>query len=187
MKSACSSSIIVDYERGKKKHSKITEKSVICAQAGLWKEGKIHFTTVNVKDDILHENLKYAFREFENKVENVRWIRIHKINPTIKHYVDFVESKTCKSYVGCIHMGKQPIEISSEYPKGSILHEQMHCCGFDHTHCRTDRDDHVNVDKSMENDINYLKVDCTIGEYDYESIMHYPMNENLSCKNKQKK
>ncbi len=66
--------------------------------------------------------------------------------------------------------------------KGTIHHEVFHALGFDHEHCRPDRDDYVTINWDLISkdwwgqygknyNINSLGTD-----YDYNSVMHYPSN-----------
>lgn len=73
--------------------------------------------------------------------------------------------------------GKNFISLPIKYPNGPelqmvcILHEMMHCVGFQHEHSRKDRDKHVNVFNIKDN--NYKIEGVPLGQYDYNSIMHY--------------
>ncbi|KAI3370984.1 hypothetical protein L3Q82_023633 [Scortum barcoo] len=66
---------------------------------------------------------------------------------------------------GCIHFG-------------TVQHELLHTLGFDHEHCRSDRDQHIRVLKEnvlKGHDYNFNKVNTLNQEtpYDYGSVMHY--------------
>ncbi|XP_072024466.1 uncharacterized protein [Amphiura filiformis] len=90
----------------------------------------------------------------------------------------------CWSLVG--RQGKrQSVSLGAtcKTKRGTIMHELMHVLGFRHEHNRPDRDHHVviyweNIAKSM--DMNFKKypynsVDLLGVQYDFGSIMHYPM------------
>ena len=70
------------------------------------------------------------------------------------------------------------------YSKHRIVHELMHAVGFWHEQQRPDRDKYVWVKPSLREDTNYKRMDDTkaIGEYDFCSVMHYPLNSNLKLK-----
>ncbi|XP_061433356.1 astacin-like metalloprotease toxin 5 [Lethenteron reissneri] len=79
--------------------------------------------------------------------------------------------------------GEQPLSLEpGKVTKGIVLHELMHALGFQHEHCRSDRDDHVwvvpeNVKKEWKEqivDINSNEQDL-VAPYDCSSIMHYSM------------
>lgn len=64
--------------------------------------------------------------------------------------------------------------------RGSILHELGHLIGFYHEHQRPDRDDYLEI---VEENVQprYLPQFVkgtykTYGDYDFDSIMHYPLN-----------
>ena len=65
-------------------------------------------------------------------------------------------------------------------PLGSTQHEFLHCLGLYHEQSREDRDRWVIVNTD---DHNYEKRAPTYGtdygKYDLESIMHYPLSENM--------
>ncbi|XP_069018367.1 low choriolytic enzyme-like [Embiotoca jacksoni] len=85
----------------------------------------------------------------------------------------------CFSHVG--HQGNsQTVSLKSQgcIHYGTIQHELLHALGFNHEHCRSDRDQHIRV--LLQNVItgrehNFRKVD-TLNRgtpYDYGSVMHY--------------
>lgn len=105
-------------------------------------------------------------------------------------YIEYIYSpgKCGESNIGKIG-GRQPVEIGDRClnTRGSAMHETMHAMGFYHEQSRDDRDTYVtintaNIISGKEN--NFLKYNQSIwhylfpqgrniGEYDYNSIMHY--------------
>nr|XP_046251303.1 high choriolytic enzyme 1-like [Scatophagus argus] len=85
----------------------------------------------------------------------------------------------CYSYVG--RRGNlQTVSLSRQgcVHYGMVQHELLHALGFNHEHCRSDRDQHIrvqlqNVIKGQE--FNFRKVSTLNQEtpYDYGSVMHY--------------
>lgn len=59
------------------------------------------------------------------------------------------------------------------------MHELAHLVGFYHEHQRSDRDEYINV--RYDNIVPHFRKDfekynfTTYGEYDFGSIMHYPL------------
>ncbi|XP_078475597.1 uncharacterized protein LOC144736816 isoform X2 [Lampetra planeri] len=79
--------------------------------------------------------------------------------------------------------GEQPLSLEpGKVTKGTALHELMHALGFQHEHCRSDRDKHVwVVPENIKEDWRGQIVDIKSNEhdlaapYDCSSIMHYSM------------
>ncbi len=58
----------------------------------------------------------------------------------------FFSSKSCYSYVGNRHVGKQILSIGTNCDRiATIEHEFLHALGFWHEQSRADRDDYVTI------------------------------------------
>jgi len=68
------------------------------------------------------------------------------VEPDFVHIQKRIEGQGfCASLVGRIG-GQQPLYLTPRcVHEGIILHEFMHVIGFEHEHCRMDRDEYVNV------------------------------------------
>lgn len=92
----------------------------------------------------------------------------------------------CSSSLGRVG-GRQTINVAEWCGSGSLMHEFFHAVGFYHEHNRPDRDQYIRVNWaniSPDWKRQYQKVEGakTYGQYDYESIMHYPDgNGNFDC------
>ena len=103
---------------------------------------------------------------------------------TEANWVEFKNTNTgCNSYVGKVGTGAQ--RISLEKPgcvyQEVVIHELLHAAGYEHEHCRADRDQFIRViygnvqpgldfafDKIRASVVNLFDI-----PYDYYSIMHY--------------
>ena len=93
-------------------------------------------------------------------------------------YIEFVNNDNgCWSYVGRIG-GKQLVNVSVNCPFGSVVHEICHAIGMWHEHTRPDRDKFIrinwdNINQQNQHNYKLRDADLALGDYDYESIMHY--------------
>jgi virginiamycin B lyase len=85
----------------------------------------------------------------------------------------------CNSKVGMIG-GSQDVtcDLSAGFNEASALHEIAHAAGLIHEHSRADRDSYVgyrpeNKNPGSDGDFAIDKGALMLGEYDYESLMHY--------------
>uniref|UniRef100_A0A8C6KMQ0 Metalloendopeptidase n=1 Tax=Nothobranchius furzeri TaxID=105023 RepID=A0A8C6KMQ0_NOTFU len=83
------------------------------------------------------------------------------------------------------HLNGQNLSIGTGCDSlSTVEHEVLHALGFNHEHCRSDRDDYVQIDEGsiLEGlEYNFAVIgseNSTTHEtpYDYWSVMHYPKN-----------
>ncbi|XP_070407237.1 meprin A subunit beta isoform X2 [Nothobranchius furzeri] len=100
-------------------------------------------------------------------------------------YLSFKKLDGCFSYVGREHLNGQNLSIGTGCDSlSTVEHEVLHALGFNHEHCRSDRDDYVQIDEGsiLEGlEYNFAVIgseNSTTHEtpYDYWSVMHYPKN-----------
>ena len=94
-------------------------------------------------------------------------------------YVHVMKGEGCHSLIG-MKGGEQILSLGDKCVLDRIVrHEFTHALGFDHTQCRSDRDDYVDIlwdNIIQEHKHNYDKYDMTNNElvpFDYYSIMIY--------------
>jgi hypothetical protein len=98
---------------------------------------------------------------------------------------DFVQvirdNRGCASPVGR-QGGRQMLYLGDFCSLGNAIHELGHTIGLWHEHCRNDRDQHIAIalDKvkpsARFNFETRFEETVDLGSYDFESIMHYPVD-----------
>ena len=102
--------------------------------------------------------------------------------------IRFQPGSGCASWVGRLG-GEQEVWVADNCTAGSVMHEIGHALGLEHEHTRPDRDqyiqinwDNISADKRHNFDVA-PEGSRLLGEYDYESIMHYgPTNFSINGK-----
>ncbi len=163
---------VKDFPEGSEKHKQII------AAITAWQNAKTGFTFVprTTEQDYVY------FQNFDpNTCKKNKPTSQSKHRHSNKSEHLECESK-CDSYVGR-QGGKQEIScdlISNDFNTASLIHEIGHAVGLYHEHQRDDRDEYVIVDSTDEN--NYGIDGRKFGKYDFYSIMHYQIDDEMSLK-----
>ena len=105
------------------------------------------------------------------------------------NYIYFKPANGCWSRVG-MQGGKQEIGLGEGCSTGSTIHEIGHALGLWHEQSREDRDRHIhihweNIESDHRHNFNQHITDGDDhGNYDYDSIMHYPQKAFAIDRNK---
>nr|XP_032808460.1 uncharacterized protein LOC116941453 [Petromyzon marinus] len=117
--------------------------------------------------------IEQAFQEFRDKTCIRFTPRTQEDN-----YINFQALDGSWSFLGK-KGGAQSLSLEpGKVTKGTVLHELMHALGFQHEHCRRDRDKYIkinedNVKEGEQRQFQLLDTDDCELPYDYISITHY--------------
>jgi len=129
----------------------------------------IHFVT----EEVLRPRVEAAIAHWEEKTV----FRFEE--GEAKDYLSFKRLNGCWSQVGR-RGGEQEISLGTGCSVGAAIHEIGHALGLWHEQSRSDRDHFIeiiseNIIPSQKHNFDKHVQDAEdLGNYDYESIMHYP-------------
>ncbi|MCY7376637.1 MAG: M12 family metallopeptidase [Pyrinomonadaceae bacterium] len=145
-----------------------------------WENGVVPYI---IACESLIPRVRAAIAHWESKTP----IRlVERTNET--DYVSFECQVGCWSQVGR-RGGKQVISLGTGCGLGAAIHEIGHALGLWHEQSRSDRDDFItivteNIRQGKESQFQqHIQDGQDWGDYDYNSIMHYPANAFSKDKN----
>ncbi|XP_057322584.1 bone morphogenetic protein 1-like [Microplitis mediator] len=147
----------------------------------LWHQGIVPYEIEGIFNGSECKMIKQAMREWE-KSTCLKFVP--KIENQHKKYLVFTKSDVgCYTSFGNEHR-KSSIGMNCKCMKfGTILHELGHAIGLYHEHVRPDRDHYIEIHyhrvlTSRRHNFYEIPRDEVkiFGEYDFDSIMHYPEN-----------
>ncbi|MBD1913255.1 M12 family metallopeptidase [Leptolyngbya sp. FACHB-8] len=146
-----------------------------------WTRGIIPYVMDKSIPPKQYEVIRAAVRHWDDKTPLQFVERTPENEKEFPNYVQFENTeKGFFSSIGMVGKEKQKINLEGEgYGIGVILHEIGHAIGLFHEQSRQDRDSFVRI---VEENVEPGKIDQfnknndiadDIGEYDYDSVMHY--------------
>lgn len=150
---------------------------------GRWEHGVIPF---EISEDLPFAN-KLAILQAMDTLQQKTHIEFVEFTSKNRHtFTDFISftpapGTICSSHVGR-QGGRQEINLAPRCNTMNVVHELGHALGLWHEQSRLDRDLYVRIVwENIEPDYRYnfdqhLTDGKDYGEYDYQSIMHYPAN-----------
>jgi hypothetical protein len=138
----------------------------------LWPNGIIPYSIGNIKNP---ERVQEAIAHWES-ITKLRF----KSRNNESNYINFSSGQGCSSNIG-MQGGRQFVYLSSSCTVGNIIHEIGHAVGLWHEQTRSDRSRYVDINwenilpgkESNFKTFSSGSSNRNLGNYDYESIMHY--------------
>ncbi len=147
-----------------------------------WPNSTLYYRFDDV-EDIVKTNVRQAAAHI-TELTNVNVVELAE-TATSPYHIKVIDDSGCYSWIGNIQValpaGTENQELSSA-PNcgfGASVHEFLHALGAFHEQAREDRDDYVTIitdniiPQALPNFDKQVSQASDVGQYDYDSIMHY--------------
>ncbi|XP_069751403.1 astacin-like metalloendopeptidase isoform X4 [Narcine bancroftii] len=140
-------------------------------------DGNVYIPYTLTKD--FNDDHKKKIKKSLDEIASLTCLKFYYRRKNEPAYISIKSKSGCYAHVG---YGKSERTLSLEVPScvdfGVVTHEFLHAIGFQHEHCRSDRDNYVtiyygNIEPGKEYNFNLINTNNLGTEYDYTSIMHY--------------
>lgn len=153
--------------------SGVSSQGLAISYNSLWPSAEVYYQISN--EFTSSEMLK--IRENMDILESRSALRFYERGSEV-NFINIEKGSGCWSFIGMIG-GEQELSLGQGCLYDStIQHELMHAVGIEHEQSRPDRDSYVeiiqeNIEEGKEGNFSIRNSSVPIGDYDYESIMHY--------------
>ncbi|XP_051885111.1 low choriolytic enzyme-like [Pristis pectinata] len=140
-------------------------------------DGNVYVPYTVTKD--FSEDHKKLIKKCLDEISSLTCVKFYYRRKNEAAYIAVASGSGCFAHVG---YRKSERKLSLEIPQcvhfSLIAHEFLHAIGFQHEHCRSDRDNYITVLKQniipgQEFNFNLLNTNNLGTAYDYTSVMHY--------------